>query len=274
MERFCSFIGSSVKSRRFPYANINRRVCDVAQLRIIRELYNLHDIVKFGQTRASTDEVLAGELKSADRFPDEYPTILLLTPRSEPLDLSEEPFLYKQITKYLATAFSVTSKDLEEIVPEDAKLQQWGRIRMTGGGDLIHARAYHKLRSDGRDASFVRYELLVDRLAHRPRAAPELKERSHYGQLQRVFAIDIPPRTRKINASHTDDRTLLLAFIREANTERSESCGYPVIWYEGDLGSGEVVDANSVQCAVGRIRDDKRWWIIDRSSKLAYPVFT
>ncbi|CAE6424114.1 unnamed protein product [Rhizoctonia solani] len=204
----------------------------------------------------------------------EYPTILLLTPRSELLDLSKEPFLHTQIIKYLATAFSVTSNELLEIIPEDAKLQQWGRMRMTGGGDLIHARAYHKLRSDGRDASFIRYELLVDRLAHRPRATPQLKDQSHYGQLQRVFAIDIPPRTRKINSSQTDDRTLILAFVQEANTERNDSCGYSVVWYEGNLGSGEVVDANSVQCTVGRIKDDKRWWIIDRSSKLAYPVFT
>lgn len=68
MERFCSFIGAAVKSRRFPYTNIARRIRDVAQLHIIRELYNLHGVVKFGQTRASTEEDLAGELEQADRI--------------------------------------------------------------------------------------------------------------------------------------------------------------------------------------------------------------
>ncbi|KAF8597438.1 hypothetical protein BDV93DRAFT_416484, partial [Ceratobasidium sp. AG-I] len=43
MEHFCSFVGTSVKSRRFPYANISRRLLDVAQLRVIWERYNLHD---------------------------------------------------------------------------------------------------------------------------------------------------------------------------------------------------------------------------------------
>jgi hypothetical protein len=40
------------------------------------------------------------------------------------------------------------------------------------------------------------------------------------------------------------------------------------------LGSGEVVDARTVQCVVGRVKDRNRWWIIDRSSELAYPLFT
>jgi hypothetical protein len=70
MERYCSFIGASVKSRRFPYANIARRVCDVAQLRIIREIYNLHEMISFGQTRASTEEDLKIEMREGDKFND------------------------------------------------------------------------------------------------------------------------------------------------------------------------------------------------------------
>jgi hypothetical protein len=70
MERFCSFIGASVKSRRFPYANINRRVRDTAQLRVIRELYDLHDNITFGKTQASTEAVKTGEIEGADRVPE------------------------------------------------------------------------------------------------------------------------------------------------------------------------------------------------------------
>lgn len=51
MERFCSFIGASVKSQRYPYANINRRVQDTAQLRVVRELYDLHDVISFAPSR-------------------------------------------------------------------------------------------------------------------------------------------------------------------------------------------------------------------------------
>jgi hypothetical protein len=61
MERYCSFVGASVKSRRFPYVNISRRIRDVAMLRIIRERYDLHDSVKFGKTKATQDEDEEGE---------------------------------------------------------------------------------------------------------------------------------------------------------------------------------------------------------------------
>jgi hypothetical protein len=76
MERYCSFVGAAVKSRRFPYANIARRLLDVAQLRTAREIYNLHSSITFGQTRASTEGDKAIELAEADRIMSrecEYP---------------------------------------------------------------------------------------------------------------------------------------------------------------------------------------------------------
>jgi hypothetical protein len=164
MERYCSFVGASVKSRRYPYANIARRLRDVAQLKIIRELYDLHDIVQFGQARTSAEEC---EILSADQLPDcrssqcalaVYANIfldpgrLLLTPSSIPLTVTTQ--IRNKIIKYLVTAFCVPAATSKQFIPPT--LKQWGRMRITGGGDLIQARGYHKLRMDGRDASFVR----------------------------------------------------------------------------------------------------------------------
>lgn len=80
------------------------------------------------------------------------PTILLLSPHTERLAVT--PQLKNKIIKYLATAFPVRGNIVRNYIPES--LEQWGRMRMTNGGDLIHARGYHTLRPDGRDASFVR----------------------------------------------------------------------------------------------------------------------
>jgi hypothetical protein len=66
MERFCSFIGASVKSRRFPYANIARRIRDTAQLRVAHLLYGLKD-TRPSRDRTDQDEV---NLKNADILPD------------------------------------------------------------------------------------------------------------------------------------------------------------------------------------------------------------
>lgn len=42
MEHFCSYLGASVRNRRFPYVNIARRIRDTMTLKIIRESYDLH----------------------------------------------------------------------------------------------------------------------------------------------------------------------------------------------------------------------------------------
>ncbi|CCO35605.1 hypothetical protein BN14_09723 [Rhizoctonia solani AG-1 IB] len=191
MERYCSFIGASVKSRRFPYANIARRVCDVARLCI---------------TRASTEEDLKNEMRDADLFKD-YPNQLFLTPRSERLTITPE--LRAQIGKYLATTFGIrVSKRLaKELIPES--LRQWGRMRIKDGGDLIQARGYHKLRWDGRDASFVRYELATDRLAHLPNAEPDFYGKSYYGQLKYLFELPLAPQS--VVNPEADPKSLILA---------------------------------------------------------------
>jgi hypothetical protein len=77
-----------------------------------------------------------------------------LTPWAGKLGVT--PKLRTQIGKYLATTYEVqiNKKLAKELIPDF--LQQWGRMRILNGGDLIQARGYHKLRWDGRDASFVR----------------------------------------------------------------------------------------------------------------------
>lgn len=114
----------------------------------------------------------------------------------------------------------------------------------------------------------------MDQDAHRPRAPERLKAVSHYGQLERLFAFPLPPKS--ILNKKPRSETLLLALILEAPFKVEETYGHRVVWYKGSLGSGEVVDAQTVQCVVGRVLDDKRTWIIDRSAgcELTFPEFT
>ncbi|KAB5587477.1 Transposase domain containing protein [Ceratobasidium theobromae] len=265
MERFCSFIGASVKSRRFPYANIIRRIRDVTQLRMIRDIYHLQDQISFKLQDDTANEV---EGKDVEKLPD-YPCALLLTPKTHLLEVT--PPMRRKITKFLATAFEVDGRHAQTLIP--SSLKQWGRLQISNGGDLIQAHGYHQLRSDGRDSSFVRYELLVDINASRRNAPVVLKRVSHYGQLERLFALPLEPRTI-LNNSGTP-RTLLLALIYEAPFKVEHTHQFTVVSYEGELGSGEVVDAQTIQCVVGRIKDGKKYWIVDRSAEceLSFPVF-
>ncbi|KAG8742494.1 hypothetical protein FRC10_001328 [Ceratobasidium sp. 414] len=146
---------------------------------------------------------------------------------------------------------------------------QWGRTRITKG-DLIHAQGYHKLCQDGRDASFVRYELLVDRLAHRRNAPEDLVRKSHYGRVQHIFRLRLPPKVPGNPGNKS--RTLLLALIYEAKTKVQSTYDYEVVSYSGELSKGEIVDVATIQCVVGRVFDRNEWWIIDRTENV-YPEF-
>ncbi|QRW26217.1 Transposase family Tnp2 protein [Rhizoctonia solani] len=135
-EQYCSFIGASVKSQQFPYANIACHVCDVAQLCIICKIYGLRKEISFGQTQAETEDNSEKEKQIAHRFQD-YNNQLLLTPQAKRLTVT--PKLRSQIAKHLATTYGVqVSKKLAtELIPNS--LQQWGQMRIKDGGNLIQA---------------------------------------------------------------------------------------------------------------------------------------
>jgi hypothetical protein len=71
-------------------------------------------------------------------------------------------------------------------------------------------------------------------------------------------------------------RTLLLALISEAPVLVEDTYEYKVVSYaQGALKSGEVVNAKTIQCVLGRVLDRGRYWIIDRSAdcELTFPTF-
>ncbi|KAF8760215.1 Transposase family tnp2 [Rhizoctonia solani] len=250
--------------RRYPYANIDERVLNRARLQIILRKHRLIDKEPFTRRRRPEESDGATLVRG-------YPLVFLLSPHSKHLRVDRQ--LRRQIIRYLTTCFEILSSEAEAIIPEE--LEQWGRLRIGNGGDEVHARGFHKLRPDGRDAAFVRYQLMVDQDANDINAAPRFEEESQYGELQHIFVLTIPPSTRNINPHRTKKRHLLLAQLYEVPVEIDETDEYKVIWYKGKLGSGEVVDVQTIQCSVGRIKDGNVWWIVDRSADntFAYPEF-
>ena len=52
MERFCGSLQPSIKSRRFPWASIDRNLLAQAQLTQVKHLYKLTEELTFHQARA------------------------------------------------------------------------------------------------------------------------------------------------------------------------------------------------------------------------------
>jgi hypothetical protein len=90
-----------------------------------------------------------------------------------------------------------------------------------------------------------------------------------YGQLLRIFQIDIPVSP---NLNTKKPQSILLAAIRECNVTSVDK--HLKIPYYREMGSMEVVDLQTVQCCVGRGCDTRGFWgIIDKSGPLACAEF-
>ncbi|KIJ60585.1 hypothetical protein HYDPIDRAFT_98351 [Hydnomerulius pinastri MD-312] len=254
MERFCGSLQGAIKSRRYPYASINNYVVNAARLTQLQLIYNL-------QHELSLRKVAK---ESYGFSHDDYPTCVLLPPHSNaPL----EPRLLRKIINHLTTTYNSTVTVIRAICAS-AKIEQWGKVRRLQGGDTVHASALVNAREDTRDATYVRYEALVDKYARQPRRKPEYTMETFYGRLAHIFVVTLPPSTPLGNAVPT---THILAAIETCEIERSRPD--VDIHYYSKLGALDMVDITCLQCLVGRIPHEGRWAIIDRSGDLARAIY-
>jgi hypothetical protein len=61
--------------------------------------------------------------------------------------------------------------------------------------------------------------------------------------------------------------TLILAVIQQVKATLRNG-----LYYYKDFGADEVVDLNTVQCVVGRVKDRSEWTIVDRSDTTSAQV--
>jgi hypothetical protein len=68
-----------------------------------------------------------------------------------------EDTLRKQISKYFATLYSVTSEQILPLIP--ALLEHWGKIQWLNGGDMMHASEIGKHST--RDMTYIKVRSLL-----------------------------------------------------------------------------------------------------------------
>jgi len=90
-----------------------------------------------------------------------------------------------------------------------------------------------------------------------------MEVRTYFGELQQIFSIKVPQSSQL----HLDEpETLFLAAVKECDVCFSED-GF---WEFSTARKLVVVDLGTIQCVVGRIYDQGKWIIIDRSGDLAH----
>ncbi|KAJ7607635.1 hypothetical protein DFH06DRAFT_928953, partial [Mycena polygramma] len=145
----------------------------------------------------------------------------------------------------------------------------WAKVERLEGGDRMLASSMVTSLEDRRDATFVRYVLLVDANARNKRLAPHFEPVTFYGQLRHIFVVNIQPAAE---LGLEDAETVILAAISECKTIGHNDLD---MHYYRDEGALQIVDITTVQCLVGRVKtlSKKHWALIDRSGSLARPYY-
>ncbi|KAJ7588304.1 hypothetical protein C8J56DRAFT_786059, partial [Mycena floridula] len=253
MERYCGVLQPAIKSRRHPFASLDRFVVEDSQLTQIKTVY---------------DKVEALSLKPPPAKPN--PTCRLLPPRApERPDVST----LKPLIGALATRFNVTVNIIRTAL-KDAMIEEWGRVQRidSAAGDVIRSSSLGTIREDSRDATYVRYEMRVDKNARKRRAVTDYQPETFYGQLQHIYLVKFTEACASL--ALTGPTTIIMAAMRSCKLDKSIDIPKLDFHFYSGEGQMHVVDITSIQALIGRVKDrDNIWALVDRSGALARATF-
>lgn len=112
-----------------------------------------------------------------------------------------------------------------------------------------------------RDSRLPQYILEVDQNARFKNKPEVFCEEVFYGQLLDIFVVRLPSDERLGLARPT---TTILVQILPCNLIASPIPNIPV--YKNMKTGPEMVNINTIKCAIGRIKDEHNYYILDRSS--------
>ncbi|KAF8828176.1 hypothetical protein HHX47_DHR4000610 [Lentinula edodes] len=181
------------------------------------------------------------------------PTCILLPPRRPASTVTQ--FWTDKICVALATRYNTSIQTIRKYLSTD-NIERWGKVRRLNGGDSMNASSLVPIAEDRRDATFIRYELLVDRNARSRKKRSEFTLQAFYGQLQHIFVVTLKS---TLVLGIDIDTTLILARIQRAEMKNFYSTG---LFSSTKMGLSEVMDMTSVQCLIGRIKAGTHGWVV------------
>ena len=92
-----------------------------------------------------------------------------------------------------------------------------------------------------------------------------------FGELQTIYVVRFHDPTTIAALELGNNNEIVLAAIRSCNIRRSHKV-LDIHYYKRN-GELDVIDIQSIQALVGRIKDSDEWAVVDRSGSLARAVF-
>jgi hypothetical protein len=162
MERYCGTLQRSIRSRRFPFASLDRFVVETAQLNQISTLYDVADVLALrapsGSGHMFSDAqcmfVTPEHERSTLTYLSKDPSCVLLPPRSHARPANH---LIASIAGALATRFDTDVATVKRHL-RNLEIEEWGKVRRvdSDAGDTMIASSLVAPRDDTRDATYVR----------------------------------------------------------------------------------------------------------------------
>ncbi|KAF7328598.1 hypothetical protein MSAN_02480700 [Mycena sanguinolenta] len=185
MERYCGALQPGIRSRRFPYASLDRWVLETAQLAQIGVLYDVTSELKLRSPPNANPQ-------GSCRVPG-YDAALLLGPTNI------APEIPTKVLGALATRFNLGNQRniLTKQILKHATCIEWSKIRRVdseAGDTMVAADSPSSAlanQQDLRDRTFVWYEAYVDKHTHQRNREPVLEPRTFYGQLQKIYLVNL-----------------------------------------------------------------------------------
>ncbi|KAJ6548500.1 hypothetical protein B0H19DRAFT_952352 [Mycena capillaripes] len=263
MERFCGSIQPGIRSRRFPWASMDRYVFELAQLTQIKTVYNA------GETLALRDP--PAEIRGSFSHPS-YTSCILLPPK---LSLRPDAGQLKSVAAALATRFSVEVKQVTKAL-KTAEIEEWGKVRRIDSDerDTMKSSTVGTVAEDSRDATFVRVCTIFcsQPVFKKSNLEPKYEVQTFYGQLEHIYKVFFPDKVPTLGIK--GPMTYILAAIRTCVVKLALQPFNLDIRFYSRLGSLDVIDITSAQSLIGRVPvANGEWAIIDRSGSLARAVW-
>ncbi|QRV81791.1 Transposase family Tnp2 protein [Ceratobasidium sp. AG-Ba] len=269
MERYCGSLSRASKSRRFPYASLNRRVLQISQLAQLKLIYGLREHLDISRRHLT--------IISGTKY-DSHPGLVFARPRrEEALDHDTQ----RKVSQYVGAFLGIDPAIVRRAI-DKRPFVQWGRMQQVdenGGGDLIRA---HELCSTpegmSRNASFIKFETQLSRYQW-DRTRPQVLRDSTdwgYGRAERFIIVDtdfLQTVLMAANRNVCQVQPLALALVSPIpHLKRVRECGADLVQYKlsgRTLEHTEVIDVNDIACLVGRFTvpiPEPASYIVDRET--------
>ncbi|KAJ7777637.1 hypothetical protein DFH07DRAFT_911583 [Mycena maculata] len=247
VERYCGFLQAGIRSKRFPWANMNNRILRHAYLEQLGARYDLEDELSTVSSRKK------GELSRFEYIYPDSPYKRQHLPDASTL---------KRIAGYFAAVLRKKVKNDKAQLP--TVFQSWGKVRIVDGDSIRCMSAYGDGTNPARNNSFIRYELQVPDPEHDDGWRAEI----FYGSLEEILVCDLPQDGFWGTMSGTKR---LLAVITPCKTSGKDAAK-EITSYTQTL-KPIVTDIRTIVAVVGRVQTRKRWVIRDRTGGLINPKF-